>query len=200
MQCCIKISLTSGSLRFLEYDTLRAVDLLNVMWKVLFLTSLAISWIAGRHIEWMKNQREPSAGKEAMREHGKTVKQWIFSTWDTVCVIIWCNIEECVYSPTGRCWRRTNLAHSRPPWKRSCSSQKGKGLCVRACVCVQRHVKMTLLYCFDVNDTYSKYIFLLLLQRVMYIITHVSPWCCCILFYSISALVSPKISKFSKRL
>lgn len=67
--------------------------------KMLFSTFLAVSWICGgQHTSWMKNQREPNDGKEAMREHGKHVKI-MFSCKNNVvfCVFFkhWADVFSC---------------------------------------------------------------------------------------------------------
>lgn len=44
----------------------------------------SVCWISGRQTQWMKNQREPSAGKGAMRGHGETAQPCASAAW-AVC-------------------------------------------------------------------------------------------------------------------
>lgn len=71
-------------------------------------------------IKWMKSWRELSAGRAAMRGPGKTRYTQLMSA-GTVFNKIMLPVQ------TGRCWRRTSPAHSKPQWKRSCTSPKGNG-------------------------------------------------------------------------
>lgn len=103
---------------WVEFDTLHTSS------------AVLVEFLAGRHNGW--RTRESQALGRGLWED--MVRLWPCGDFQLEVCVIWCNIMECMFSPTGRCWRRTNLAHSKPQWKRSCSSPKGKGVC--GCVCV----------------------------------------------------------------
>lgn len=93
--------------------------------------------VVGRNTSWMKNQREPSDGKEATREHGNCVS--IFSAFSFTLKCCFPPdvpvIDKVVFFffPAGRFWRRMNLAPSKPPLRRFFSNPKGKGEYVDTC-------------------------------------------------------------------
>lgn len=90
-------------------------------------TCVLLTWKGfGWWTEWMKNQREPSAGREATSGHGKTVA-WNTETWVFMPYRIEYVYWTCVHSPTGRSWRKMSRVHSRLQWRRSYSSPRGKG-------------------------------------------------------------------------
>ncbi len=97
--------------------------------KLLCLTPLALVELLAhskQQTEWMKSRRGPSAGKAAMRGHGETFNKVTLN----LRFVVHFRCEICCVWPAGRCWKRTSLAHSKPQWKRSFSSPKGKGVCV----------------------------------------------------------------------
>lgn len=116
----------------------------------------SVEFLAAKHNGW--RTRESQALGRGLWEDMVRLLSHVHLQLELCVVIPWIIVE--YVSSSGRCWRRTSQAHSKPQWKRFCTSPNGKG--VRVCVCLSIHPIMKMLV-----SSPAPHLMLSLLHRVI---------------------------------